>query len=470
MRIEFLDFELDTDRFLLLRGGVRLPLRPKAFDLLIHLIEHRDRVVPRKELVQVVWGSAVVGPGSLSGLVNELRRALGERMASERDTACPAILRTVHARGYQFVAPVQPASGENVRRPARVGGADAGQPASKAVHPEVFARVRSRLDRVARGQGFGLRLQGPPGSGKTQLLEAAAEWAGRAGFEVLRLDPELDFSRDFPFAPEFAPEAAQEAAPEPESESPLADPSAAMDGPAAGSEAGVEWARIFAAQVCERLVGEERSCLTAVPDSSVSTGRIRFQQESRQLRQLAAILRARTEGKPQLLAIDSLRGGQAGERAMGWLSRLLAGLGDARFGVLVTSRHALHSGHRLGGRGRFEVIRLGAIEAAGLAELFEAAALPVLPRPLAEALIQYAAQPLAPVDSVGHWMRAHRAAAQQAAPSAGEAANDSEWEPASPMAKEDAPPPNRRARSVRSPVRSSLDHDKPRSSVANPRG
>ena len=67
MHIRFADLELDGPRFLLLRGECRVALRPKAFDLLLHLVRHRERVVTREELVRLLWGGTVVGAGSLSG-------------------------------------------------------------------------------------------------------------------------------------------------------------------------------------------------------------------------------------------------------------------------------------------------------------------------------------------------------------------------------------------------------------------
>jgi DNA-binding winged helix-turn-helix (wHTH) protein len=99
MKIRFSDFELDEERYSLTRDGQRVALRPKVFDLLVELVRNRSRVVRREELVGQLWGGFAVGAGSLSGLVNELRQALGEegRGASS--------IRTVHARGYQFIAP-----------------------------------------------------------------------------------------------------------------------------------------------------------------------------------------------------------------------------------------------------------------------------------------------------------------------------------------------------------------------------
>lgn len=100
MRIRFGAFELDDERFQLTREGLAVALRPKVFDLLHVLVRERARVVRREELFERLWSTTAVGFGSLSGLVNELRSALGE---SGRG---PSSIRTVHARGYQFVAPV----------------------------------------------------------------------------------------------------------------------------------------------------------------------------------------------------------------------------------------------------------------------------------------------------------------------------------------------------------------------------
>lgn len=100
MRMRFGEFLLDDDSFRLTRGGRPVALRRKVFDLLVVLVRERERVVTREELVGRLWSSTTVGAGSLSGLVNELRFALGEGGRG------PSSIRTVHARGYQFTAPV----------------------------------------------------------------------------------------------------------------------------------------------------------------------------------------------------------------------------------------------------------------------------------------------------------------------------------------------------------------------------
>ncbi len=124
MKIRFSDFVLDEERYLLERAGRRVALRPKVFDLLIELVRNRARVLRREELIETLWGGTAVGSGSLSGLVNELRQALGE------DGRGRSSIRTVHARGYQFVAEVEPdrvdvREVDAVAEPSCVASADA---------------------------------------------------------------------------------------------------------------------------------------------------------------------------------------------------------------------------------------------------------------------------------------------------------------------------------------------------------
>src|SRR5688500_2024399 len=67
-------------------------------DLLLYLIAHRARFVSKDEIQEGLWKAVVVGQASLPRLVKELRRALGDR------ADCPRYVRTLHGRGYQFVA------------------------------------------------------------------------------------------------------------------------------------------------------------------------------------------------------------------------------------------------------------------------------------------------------------------------------------------------------------------------------
>ena len=96
----FDDFELDTRRAELRLRGEPLPLEPRVFSLLCLLVENRDRVVPREEMIEKVWDGRFISEAALSTAIHGVRRALGD------EGRRPAILRTVRGRGFRFVAPV----------------------------------------------------------------------------------------------------------------------------------------------------------------------------------------------------------------------------------------------------------------------------------------------------------------------------------------------------------------------------
>jgi len=91
--LRFGDFSLDDRTFELRSAGHKVALQPKVFDLLRHLVRHRDRVVTRDELFAAIWPGVRVGQASLNRLVRELRRALGD---DDRD---PRFVATVQRRG-----------------------------------------------------------------------------------------------------------------------------------------------------------------------------------------------------------------------------------------------------------------------------------------------------------------------------------------------------------------------------------
>ncbi len=97
----FDDCEVDVARFEVRCHGEVVHLEPQVFDLLVYLLEHRDRVVTKTELLDSVWGDRFVGESALTTRVKAARRAVGDDGATQR------VIRTVHRRGYQFVADVE---------------------------------------------------------------------------------------------------------------------------------------------------------------------------------------------------------------------------------------------------------------------------------------------------------------------------------------------------------------------------
>src|SRR4051794_23411879 len=99
-RYQFGTFRLDPDRFELLRHGEPVPLEPQVFQLLLHLVQHRDRMVSKDEIIAVVWEGRAISDDSISSRVRLARSALGD------DGTRQAFIRTVHGRGFRFIAPV----------------------------------------------------------------------------------------------------------------------------------------------------------------------------------------------------------------------------------------------------------------------------------------------------------------------------------------------------------------------------
>lgn len=98
--ISFGPFTFDVAGAELRKDGEKVAIRPKCFDLLAYLIEHRGRVVPKEELLAKIWADVVVNEATLNRTVTELRAVLGD------DAEHPLYIETVSRRGYKFIAPV----------------------------------------------------------------------------------------------------------------------------------------------------------------------------------------------------------------------------------------------------------------------------------------------------------------------------------------------------------------------------
>jgi len=97
---DFGRFRVKPDERVLLRGDELVPLTPKAFDILLALLENDGRLVHKDDLMKKVWPNTFVEEGNLTQNVSLLRKALGESANSSQ------FIETVPRRGYRFVAPV----------------------------------------------------------------------------------------------------------------------------------------------------------------------------------------------------------------------------------------------------------------------------------------------------------------------------------------------------------------------------
>jgi DNA-binding winged helix-turn-helix (wHTH) protein/tetratricopeptide (TPR) repeat protein len=98
---KFGEFRVEVGKRLLLRGGAPVALTPKAFDTLLHLIQNRQRVVEKDELMQAIWPDTSVEENNLNQNISTLRRVLGESRGENRYIA------TIPGKGYRFIADVE---------------------------------------------------------------------------------------------------------------------------------------------------------------------------------------------------------------------------------------------------------------------------------------------------------------------------------------------------------------------------
>ena len=110
---EFGPFRLDLQEQRLLSEGKPVPLTPKSFELLRVLVENPGRLLPKDELLKLVWPDSYVEEGNLSHHVFALRKALGDEKLSAQ------YIETVPRRGYRFIADVREVK-ETVAREAPV--------------------------------------------------------------------------------------------------------------------------------------------------------------------------------------------------------------------------------------------------------------------------------------------------------------------------------------------------------------
>ena len=91
---------IDTETFEVRRDGERVPVEPQVFDLLLLLIENRDRMVTRDEIIERVWKGRIVSEAAISSRIKAARRVIGD------DGKAQAMIRTIHRRGIRFVGEV----------------------------------------------------------------------------------------------------------------------------------------------------------------------------------------------------------------------------------------------------------------------------------------------------------------------------------------------------------------------------
>jgi TolB-like protein len=101
VRYQFEDFVLDPERRELARGAETIVTGPQVFDVLLHLVQNREHVVTKDNLIEVVWGGRIVSESTLTSHINAVRKAIGDTGEQQR------LVRTIARKGYRFVGDVR---------------------------------------------------------------------------------------------------------------------------------------------------------------------------------------------------------------------------------------------------------------------------------------------------------------------------------------------------------------------------
>ena len=119
MRFRFENMILDAGRRELLRDGAPVAVEPQVFDLLLYLVENRDSVVSKDDVLNVVWRGRIVSESTLTTRINAARKALGDSGEEQR------LIRTLPRKGFRFVGEVQDDSTLTAREPVQATPAPA---------------------------------------------------------------------------------------------------------------------------------------------------------------------------------------------------------------------------------------------------------------------------------------------------------------------------------------------------------
>ena len=131
----FAGFELDLAAVELRADSKVVSLEPQVFALLALLVENRERLVSKDEIVEKVWDGRIVSDAAVASRVKSARQALGDDGKSQQ------FIKTIHGQGYRFVAPAR-AVRSSFAAPSTGAGEDAGR--------QSLSDMLQRLDRVAR--------------------------------------------------------------------------------------------------------------------------------------------------------------------------------------------------------------------------------------------------------------------------------------------------------------------------------
>src|SRR3979490_3299509 len=100
MTLSFGDCEINLERRELWRAKRPVHVQPQVFDLLVYLVQNRDRVASKDDLIASVWSGRIVSDSTLTSRINAARKAVGDSGKDQR------LIRTIPRRGFRFVGAV----------------------------------------------------------------------------------------------------------------------------------------------------------------------------------------------------------------------------------------------------------------------------------------------------------------------------------------------------------------------------
>src|SRR5471032_868266 len=101
MTLSFGDYEIDVGRRELRRAKTPIHVEPQVFDLLVYLVQNRDRVVSKDDLIASVWSGRIVSDSTLTSRINAARKAIGDSGEDQKQ------IRTIARKGLRFVCAVR---------------------------------------------------------------------------------------------------------------------------------------------------------------------------------------------------------------------------------------------------------------------------------------------------------------------------------------------------------------------------
>ena len=163
--VTFDRFRLDPPNERLWRGPDAIPLRPKAFAVLSHLVQRRGELVTKQQLLEAVWPDTFVGDAVLKDCIRQLREALSD------DAASPRYIETAHRRGYRFIG--------NLSEESASVSAVCPLPSVPGLlgRSAELATMQRWVERASAGERQVVFVTGEAGIGKTTLVNTLVEQA-----------------------------------------------------------------------------------------------------------------------------------------------------------------------------------------------------------------------------------------------------------------------------------------------------